>query len=85
MKMRPIYQIPAEIKKTWVNKDGKSNVYFGAVPYLSAMFDLGDANDTYGCDSAKSIVVYFLANASTYRGETAKRIKTELKQMFKIK
>ena len=42
--------------------------YFGAVPYL---------------DSAKSIVLYFLANANTWRGETARRIKAELKSMCK--
>jgi len=31
------------------------------------------------------IVRYFLSNATTWRGETARRIKAELKQMLKQK
>ena len=42
-------------------------------------------NDNYGVDSGKSIVLYFLSNASTWRGETAKRIKKELKSLAGIK
>jgi hypothetical protein len=34
-------------------------------------------------DSGRSIVAYFLSNASTWRGETAKRIKLELNKMLK--
>lgn len=75
---RPIYVIAAEIRKTW------PKVYFGAVPYLDAMFWLGDITDTYGYDSADSIVRYFLSNASTWRGEDARRIKAELKGMLKL-
>lgn len=74
---RPIYQIAEEIKKDW------KKVYFGAVPYLDAMFSLSNPEQKYGEDSAKSILAYFLANASTYRGETAKRIKTEIKALLK--
>jgi hypothetical protein len=39
--------------------------------------------DRYGMDSGKSIILYFLANASTWRGDTAKRVKAELKAMGK--
>lgn len=74
---RPLYQIAAEIKKDW------KNVYFGAVPYLNAMQTLDSIDGQYMFDSAKSIVLYFLSNASTWRGETAKRIKAELKAMCK--
>lgn len=81
--VRPIHEIAAEIKKLW------TNVYFGAKPYLDAMFSLQDANSTYGCDSAKSIVLYFLANANTWRDkkgeDNAKRIKAELKKLVGIK
>jgi hypothetical protein len=35
------------------------------------------------CDGAETIVRYFLSNASTWRGEDAKRIKAELKSMLK--
>lgn len=75
---RPLCEIAAEIKKDWGNK-----IYFGAKPYLDAMLALDSINDNYGWDSGKSIVRYFLSNASTWRGETAKRIKTELKAMVK--
>jgi hypothetical protein len=46
------------------------------------MATLNSIDDNYYFDSADSIVRYFLANASTWRGETAKRIKAELKAMF---
>ena len=75
---RPLYEIAKEIKKDWGAK-----VYFGAKPYLDAMSTLDSINDNYGFDSGKSIVLYFLGNASTWRGETAKRIKAELKAMTK--
>ena len=74
---RPLYEIANEIRKDW------KNVYFGAKPYLDAMACLNSINDNYGWDSAKSIVLYFLGNASTWKGETARRIKAELKAMTK--
>ena len=74
---RPLYEIAAEIRKDW------KNVYFGAKPYLDAMATLNSINDSYGWDSGKSMVNYFLGNAQTWRGETAKRIKAELKAMVK--
>ena len=74
---RPLYEIASEIRKDW------KKVYFGAVPYLDAMSTLDSINDNYMFDSAKSVVLYFLANAGTWRGETAKRVKAELKTMSK--
>ena len=74
---RPICNIAAEIRADWAKP------YFGAVPYLHAMLTLYSINDSYGCDSARSVLAYFLANASTWRGETARRVKTELKEMLK--
>ena len=76
MSTRPLYAIAKEIRADW------KKVYFGAVPYLRAMSELSSITDTYGYDSAESIVRYFLCNASTWRGETAKRIKAELKGML---
>ena len=75
--MRNINEIAMEIASDW------KNVNYGAVPYLEAMFNLRTVNDKYYGDDAKTIVIYFLANASTWRGETAKQIKTELKQIIK--
>lgn len=75
--IRPLYEIAKDIKKAW------KNVYFGAVPYLQAMASLNGINDNYYQDSAKSIVLYFLSNASGFRGEQAKALKAELKAMCK--
>lgn len=75
--MRPIYEIAAEIRKDW------KNISPYAAPYLEAMFTLYDINDNYFLDSGRSIVSYFLANAGSWRGETAKRIKAELRAMSK--
>lgn len=77
--MRPIYMIAGEIRREW------KNPYFGAVPYLQAMFSLEDSRCSYGEDSAKSIVIYFLSNAQSFRGPKAKELKAELKSMFNIK
>jgi hypothetical protein len=74
---RPLYEVAEEIRKDW------KNIYFGAKPYLDAMSCLESINDNYGWDSGKSIVLYFLANASSWRGETARRIKKELNAMTK--
>lgn len=74
---RPIYEIALEIRSLW------KKPYFGAVPYLDAMVHLDSINDYYFMDSAKEVVLYFLANASTFRGEDAKRLKKELKDLVK--
>jgi hypothetical protein len=47
------------------------------------MGTLNTINDNYGYDTAHSIVIYFLANATTWRGETARRVKAELKSLAK--
>lgn len=75
---RPLNVIASEIKKDWGSK-----VYFGAKPYLAAMSQLNTVSDDYGMDSGRSIVNYFLANASTWRGEKAREIKKELNAMVK--
>jgi hypothetical protein len=73
---RSINTIAKEISSDW------NKVYFGAVPYLDAMHSIESINDTYYFDSAKSVVRYFLANAGTWRGDTARRVKAELKSML---
>jgi hypothetical protein len=77
--MRPIFTIAREIQADWTKP------YFGAVPYLGAMHSLQDMTDSYGADSAKSVVLYFLSNANTWKGDTARRVKKELKQMAGVK
>lgn len=73
---RPLYTIAAEIRSDW------KRPYFGAVPYLDAMGMLTSIDEMYIMDTADSVVRYFLANAGTWRGETARRIKAELKSML---
>lgn len=76
--VRPMSEICKDIRKDWGSK-----MYFGAVPYFKAMEYLNSPDDNYGMDSGKSIILYFLSNASTWRGEVAKRVKLELKAMAK--
>jgi len=76
-KFRSLSEIAVEIRKCW----GK-DIYFGAKPYLGAMLTLNKITDRYMCDSADTIVRYFLANASSWRGEDARRIKNELKEIL---
>lgn len=54
-----------------------------AKPYLDAMRTMGSINENYGSDSGASIVAYLLSNLATYKGETAKAIKAELKSRLK--
>jgi hypothetical protein len=75
--MRTLREIALDIKKNW------KNPYFGAVPYIDTMLKLRSIEDNYYYDDARSIVMYFLGNAQTFRGEDARRIKLELKSMLK--
>lgn len=75
--VRPLYEIARDIRRNW------KNVWFGAKPYLQAMGTLTSISDNYGLDSGKSIVLYFLSNAATWRGPEARRIKAELKALLK--
>lgn len=77
MNARPICEIAQEIRKDW------KAVNYGAKPYLDAMATLDSINDKFGMDSAKSIVLYFLSNAGTYRTPKAKELKLELKALLK--
>ncbi len=78
---RPIHVIAHEIAQDWTPR-GKG-VYFGAVPYLNAMYSLGDIDEAYGYDTGRSVVLYFLSNATTWRGDVARRVKAELKALVK--
>lgn len=73
---RLLSEIADEIKADWTRP------YFGAVPYLEAMATLHRMRDMYGMDDAASIVRYFLSNATTWRGDTARRVKAELRSML---
>lgn len=83
---RPIYRIAEEIEKDWRKPYGQSfisKVSPYARPYLNAMKKLDSVNDMFDYDSGRDIVNRFLCNASGWRGETARRIKLELKEWLK--
>ncbi len=58
-------------------------VNYAAKPYLEAMASLNSIKDNYFCDSGSSVVAYFLANASHWKGETAREVKKELNKRLK--
>lgn len=74
---RPLYIIAQDIRNNWAKP------HFAAFPYIYAMRSLNQITEDYGLDSGRSVVAYFLANAQTWRGEEARRIKAELKAILK--
>ena len=74
---RPISVIAREIRKDW------AKVNYAAKPYLDAMGSLSSIQEDYYMDTGRSIVAYFLSNATSWRGDTARRVKAELKAMLK--
>lgn len=76
---RFLWEIAEEIKGDW------KKPYFGAVPYLQAMSELNWITDRYYAEDARTQVIYFLSNASTWRGEVAQRVKKELKALAGLK
>jgi hypothetical protein len=72
---RPLSVIAAEIRRDW------KQPYFGAVPYLGALSEMDQVTTPYYEDSGESVILYFLSNATSWRGPVAKRIKAELKQI----
>jgi hypothetical protein len=76
---RAIHSIARDIEREW------KNVYFGAIPYLNAMKSLNTISEDYYEDRAETIIIYFLANAQTFRGEAARALKLELNNLLKAK
>ena len=77
--VRPLHVIARDIYQAW------PKVNYAAKPYLEAMRDLSSINDRYGYDDARSIVLYFLSNAASFKGDQAKLLKLELKTIAGIK
>ena len=77
--MRAVREIAQEIQGDWIN------INDGAAIYLECMHSINKVSDMYGHDTGKSIVLYFLSNASTWRGDNARRIKNELKNLLNNK
>ena len=77
LKGRPLYEIAALIYRDW------KPINFAAKPYVEAMSSLENMDSKYMADDARSIVLYFLSNAQTWKGPVARIIKTELKNRLK--
>lgn len=73
---RSISAIAADIRQAWP----KISPY--AKPYLDAMYRLNRVTDDYYCDDGRTILLYFLSNASGFRGPDAKALKSELKALL---
>ena len=74
---RPLYEIAADIRAHW------AKVNYAAEPYLEAMESLDSITGMYFYETAESVVLYFLSNATSWRGEDARRVKAELRGMLK--
>ena len=68
-------KIVERIKADW------KNVHYTAAPYLAAMSCMDSIDDVYINESGRSIVTYFLSNASSWRGPVARQIKKELREL----
>lgn len=89
MKLRPLHRIAAEVLVAWgpQARDPRSAPFHqtNCIPYLDAMLHLEKVSDHYGLDDAEDIILRFLVNASSWRGEQARAIKAELNQHLKEK
>ena len=72
-----VSEIAHAIAKDW------TNISPYAADYLNAMKEIRSVEDNYYADSAKSVILYFLANAGSYRGDNARSYKALLKEMVK--
>ena len=76
LKEMPLSDIAQMVREDWDNPN------YGAVPYLDAMATMESIEDDYFLDGGDDIVIYFLANAQTWRGEVARNVKKELNRRF---
>ena len=74
---KPLSYTAQIIRANWANPSPH------AVPYIDAMAQLNSINDNYYADSAESVVMRFLCNAQTWRGDTARLVKAHLKSLVK--
>lgn len=73
---RPLHEIAREALDDPTLK-ASARVY--ASPYLEALLSCTSITDRYYADDARTCVLYALSNLQSWRGESARRIKAELK------
>ena len=72
---RLIREIAKEIRNDWKTINPAANEYLKALEVSNYITDM------YIYDTVSSCVLYFLSNAGTWRGDTTRRIKKELKSL----
>ena len=72
-----IRQLAMVVEQSWVKMSPH------AKPYVAAMRQLESIRDKFVFDDGESVVRYFLVNATTWRGETARKVKAELNRRLK--
>lgn len=78
---RPLRVIAEEIFLAWDTMRNKGEMH-PAWGYADAMRSLDNLDQKYGADTARDVVRRFVGNAYGWRGETARRIKAELRGML---
>jgi hypothetical protein len=73
---RSLCDIAEDILQHW------HKVHYTAIPYLSAMRYVKELGDKHGHDTGRDIVLRFLGGASTWKGDDARRIKAELRELL---
>jgi hypothetical protein len=86
---RSLSQIGAEIithmHQALMKKPGTVPVWVRwAMPYAKALRQCDNTNSMYGAESARGIALYLLNNLTYWKGNDARRIKAEIKQVFEI-
>jgi hypothetical protein len=78
---RTLKEIAKDIKKHW------KPLPYTVANYVLAMTELTSLSDKvkFDIDDGRAVVTKFLLYAQNWRGEEARRIKNELKQMLKEK
>ena len=86
--MRTVSEVAGEIVSAWIDEQSsrrgpRPGYLVTAWPYLEAMLRMKSPTEQYGMEDGEMVILYFLDNAQYWRGERAKALKTELKQMLK--
>jgi len=75
-KQRTLREIALDIRRNWKNVNPYAN------EYLKVMGKLDTIDEEYLYTNGRTVVMYFLSNATGFRGIDAKRIKLELKNLI---
>ena len=74
---RSLAEIAHEIRGDWTSLSNSP-----AEEYVTAMSELRTLDQSYGLDTAVSVVAHFLGVCGTWRGPVARRVKDELRNML---